>query len=72
MAKSLNSREVEVLALRARGSSVREISDALDIAERSVRAHIQMIVEKLGVSDEAQATAAAVRDGIISSPGKGS
>jgi DNA-binding NarL/FixJ family response regulator len=65
MAKPLTSREAEVFAMLANGASIRETSDAFDIAERSARAHIQMIVEKLGVDDSAQATAVALREGII-------
>jgi DNA-binding NarL/FixJ family response regulator len=65
MAKPLTSREMEVLAMLAKGSSIREIGDAFDIAERSARAHIQMIAEKLGVNDNAQAVEVALREGII-------
>ena len=70
LAKPLTSRELDVVAMPARRLSVHEISDALNLAERSVRAHVQMIVEKLGVSDAVQAVAVAVRDGFISSPGR--
>jgi DNA-binding CsgD family transcriptional regulator len=65
MARPLTSREAEVFAMLANGASIREISDAFDIAERSARAHIQMIVEKLGVDDGAQAAAVALREGIV-------
>ena len=67
MAELLMSREVEIFAMLTRGSSIREISDALDLAERSVRAHVQMIVEKLGVDDSAGAVSVALRKGIIES-----
>jgi DNA-binding NarL/FixJ family response regulator len=65
MANLLTSREMQVLAMLAKGSSVREICDAFDITERSARAHIQMIVEKLGANDSADGVAIALRDGII-------
>ena len=65
MAEPLTSREMQVLAMLAKGSSVREICDAFDITERSARAHIQMIVEKLGAHDGAEAVAIGLRDGII-------
>jgi DNA-binding NarL/FixJ family response regulator len=65
MAKPLTSREMEVLAMLAKGSSIREIGDAFDIAERSARAHIQMIVEKLGANDSAHAVGLALCEGII-------
>jgi len=65
MTKPLTSREKDVLAMLASGSSVGEIGDAFDIAERSVRAHVQMIVDKLGVNDGADAVALALREGIV-------
>jgi DNA-binding NarL/FixJ family response regulator len=65
MANVLTSREVEILAMLARGKTIGEIADAFDLAERSVRAHLQMIIEKLGVGDQRQAVAVALRDGII-------
>jgi DNA-binding NarL/FixJ family response regulator len=67
MVQPLTSREVEILAMLAKGSSIHEIADAFDITERSVRAHIQMIVEKLEVNDSAQAVVVATRAGIIRS-----
>jgi DNA-binding NarL/FixJ family response regulator len=65
MARPLTPRESEVLAMLAGGSSIREIVDEFDITERSARAHIQMVVAKLGVADRAEAVAVALRDGII-------
>ena len=65
MSKPLTAREAEVLALLAKGESVRAIADTFDIAERSARAHIQMVSEKLGANDAAQAVAIALRAGLI-------
>jgi len=65
MATPLTSRETEVLLMLARGSLVSEIADVLEITERSVEAHIQMIVEKLGVKNRVEATEVALRDGLI-------
>jgi DNA-binding NarL/FixJ family response regulator len=62
MARPLTSREMDVLAMLARGSAIREVADAFDIAERSVRAHIQMVVDKLGVNDTEQVV---LRDRIV-------
>ena len=70
MAKALTSRETEVLAMLANGAAISKIADAFDITERSVRAHLQMIIEKLNVNDDAQAVAAALRDGIIPARGR--
>ena len=65
MATSLTPREMDVLGMLAQGKSVRQIADALDITERSARAHMQRIVEALAVSDSAEAVAAALRAGLI-------
>jgi DNA-binding CsgD family transcriptional regulator len=65
MVRPLTSRETEILDLSAKGKSVRDIVDAFDISERAARAHLQMIAEKLGVTDCTQAVAAALREGKI-------
>jgi Bacterial regulatory proteins, luxR family len=41
------------------------IADAFEITERSARAHIQMIVEKLSVKNRVEAVAVGVGDGLI-------
>ncbi|HEX6863597.1 MAG TPA: response regulator transcription factor [Thermoanaerobaculia bacterium] len=51
----LTEREIEVLRLLARGYSNREIGDALDIAEGTVKNHISHILSKLGVRDRTRA-----------------
>jgi DNA-binding NarL/FixJ family response regulator len=65
MAKPLTARETEVLVLLAKGEPVSAIADAFEIAERSVRAHIQMVIEKVGANDAAHAIAIALHDGLI-------
>ncbi len=50
----LTSREVMVAEQVARGASNREIAAALDISERTVKAHLTAIFEKLGVRDRVQ------------------
>lgn len=50
-AQSLTSREQEVAEHAARGDSNQDIADALGITERTVRAHISSVFEKLGVND---------------------
>lgn len=49
--ESLTSREQEVAERAARGESNQEIADALGITERTVRAHVSSVFEKLGVND---------------------
>jgi DNA-binding NarL/FixJ family response regulator len=51
----MTEREVEVLRLLARGYSNREIGDALDIVEGTVKNHISHILSKLGVRDRTRA-----------------
>lgn len=51
---SLTPREVMVAEKVARGASNREIAEALDITERTVKAHLSVIFDKLGVRDRVQ------------------
>ncbi|WP_018150069.1 response regulator transcription factor [Leeia oryzae] len=51
---SLTERERQVATLTAKGQSNKEIARALDITERTVKAHISTIFEKMGVSDRLQ------------------
>ena len=57
--------EVEVLELAMRGNRKRDIANRLFISEKTVKAHIESILEKLGASDRTQAVTIAVRWGII-------
>ena len=58
---SLTSREREVLAELAKGRSNREIARALQVAEKTVKAHVSSVLAKLGVQDRTQAALLAVR-----------
>lgn len=51
---SLSEREEQVAKLVASGSSNREIADQLAITERTVKAHLTAIFEKLGLRDRLQ------------------
>ena len=51
----LSPREEEVLREIARGASNKEIARALDIAETTVKIHVQHILRKLGLSSRVQA-----------------
>jgi DNA-binding NarL/FixJ family response regulator len=51
---SLSEREGQVAKLVASGSSNREIADQLAITERTVKAHLTAIFEKLGLRDRLQ------------------
>ncbi len=50
----LSGREVQVSRLVANGASNKEIADQLAITERTVKAHLTAIFEKLGVRDRLQ------------------
>lgn len=58
-------REREILALIAQGRANKEIAADLGIAEDTVKRHISNILQKFEVNDRAQATAEAIRRGIV-------
>lgn len=51
---SLTPREVEIANLAAKGSSNQQIADICGITERTVKAHLSAIFEKLQISDRLQ------------------
>jgi two-component system nitrate/nitrite response regulator NarL len=55
VAPSLSPREEEVLREIALGASNKEIARTLDIAETTVKIHVQHILRKLGLSSRVQA-----------------
>ncbi len=61
---NLTQRETDILALLAEGKSNRDISRALYLSEKTVKAHLAAIFRKLGVSNRTQAAMAAVSMGI--------
>lgn len=62
---AITLREREILARVAKGRANKEIAAELSIAEDTVKRHISNVFQKLEVSDRAQATAEAIRRGII-------
>lgn len=62
---AITSREREVLELIAKGQANKQIASQFEISEDTVKRHVSHILEKLGVKDRAQATAEAIRRGII-------
>ncbi len=66
-AAELTEREREVLAAAARGERSKEIADRLAISERTVKAHLTNLYNKLGVDSRAAAVAVAARLGLLES-----
>jgi NarL family two-component system response regulator YdfI len=62
---TLTDRELEVLSAAALGDRSKEIARKLGITERTVKAHLTNIYNKLGVDSRAAAVAVAVRKGIL-------
>ncbi|UCC64465.1 MAG: response regulator transcription factor [Anaerolineae bacterium] len=66
-AGELSARESEVLALLGQGAANKEIALRLHISERTVKAHVTSIFNKLGVSPRTEAVAVAMRHGLLPS-----
>jgi DNA-binding NarL/FixJ family response regulator len=60
----LTRREYEVLGLLAQGQSNNAIADRLFLSEKTVRNHLSLIFDKLGVSSRAEAIVLAHRNGL--------
>ncbi len=65
---TITPREREILALIAVGRANKEIAGSLHVSEDTVKRHVSHILEKLDVHDRAQATAEAIRRGLIRMP----
>lgn len=62
---TITPREREIITLVASGSANKEIAAILGISEDTVKQHVSRILQKLSVKDRAQATAEAIRRGIV-------
>ncbi|GAA1117390.1 hypothetical protein GCM10009630_13860 [Kribbella jejuensis] len=61
----LTSRELEVLALLARGQTNKQIARELGVAPKTVSNHVEHVYTKLGVGSRAAATLFAARHGLL-------
>lgn len=61
----LTSREIEILRIAAQGLSNREIAAQLSLSVNTVRNHMQHVLNKLGAHSKLEATAIAVRLGLV-------
>ena len=65
MRSDLTARELQTLELLAQGSTNKQIAEALNISDHTVRHHVNNIMEKLHVSDRTEAVATALRSGLL-------
>ena len=61
----LTAREREILGWIAKGASNKEIARSLDLAESTVKIHVQSILKKLGVASRVQAAIYAVENELV-------
>jgi DNA-binding NarL/FixJ family response regulator len=61
----LTPREREVLTLLVQGKTDQEIADDLFLSRRTVTTHTSNLFAKLGVANRVEATARAVREGLV-------
>lgn len=61
----ITPREREILTLVTQGNANKEIAATLGISEDTVKQHVSRILVKLKVNDRAQATAEAIRRGLV-------
>ena len=64
----LSPREREILRFLAKGASNKEIARALDVAESTVKIHVQHILRKLNLTSRVQAAVYAVEAGLAERP----
>jgi two-component system nitrate/nitrite response regulator NarL len=63
----LTLRQLEVISMLGRGFSNKEIARSLDVAERTVKAHVSAVFEALNVRNRTQAVLVAQRRGFLPS-----
>lgn len=63
--EELTPREHEVLTRIVQGMANGKIAQALGVSEATIKAHVNSILKKLGVTDRTQAATAAIQRGIV-------
>jgi DNA-binding NarL/FixJ family response regulator len=61
----LSNREREILALLAAGLGNKQIAARLGISTNTVKTHLELLFDKLGVSNRAEAVAVGIRRGML-------
>lgn len=69
-AEKLTPREREIIAMLASGASNKEIARKLDLAESTVKIHVQGILRKLSLASRVQAAVYAVEHGLVTEQAK--
>jgi DNA-binding NarL/FixJ family response regulator len=64
----VTDRQREILNLLANGHSYDDIGTALDLSVNTVRSHVRMLYERLGVSTKVEAVVVALELGIVERP----
>jgi DNA-binding NarL/FixJ family response regulator len=62
---ALTTREREILALLADGLANKQIAARLGISTNTVKTHLELLFDKLGVSSRAEAVATGVKRGLL-------
>jgi two-component system, NarL family, nitrate/nitrite response regulator NarL len=65
MGSALTLRQLEVISMLGRGFSNKDIARELDVAERTVKAHVSAVFEALNVKNRTQAVLAAQSKGYL-------
>ncbi len=68
--EKLSPREREILPFLARGASNKEIARALNVAESTVKIHVQNILKKLNLTSRVQVAVYAVEHGLAQKTGE--
>ncbi len=65
MRESLTERETETLRLIARGYSNKEIANALDVSEVTIKTHVSSVLSKLNLQSRTQVALFALKEGLV-------
>ena len=65
LGSALTNREREILALLADGLGNKQIAARLGISANTVKTHLELLFEKLGVASRAEAVAMGVKRGLL-------
>jgi DNA-binding NarL/FixJ family response regulator len=64
----LSERELEVLCIIAKGSTIHQAARELHVSPKTIDAHVQHIYTKVGCTTRAGAAVFAMREGLLNEP----